>query len=688
MNPILTTQTDYKSIESSTIQIMNSFENQTSPLLNENPSVENVVNDVNDESNMEESFAAAVVLQEDVGASPTASPAASSVTTNGKKRKSNAGSNGQRKRVKDAATVEYEKMHEEMLAKAEQMLEIEFEKISDFAEYDAENGELLSYYEADLDGLEYEGGKIDELNDVGLASYVLKFVRGDIKIVDEKDNGFIWSEIHRLWLPCKNRGIRSYIVSKVTPVFYLNKKRLARVLKDYKDEHDLHSTLERAEKYVKAECRRLERALEVAGKLLKKISNYRNSQAICSIIAGHLLDEDFLLNVNNRADELPLCGSMVINLRTGETRQRNRSDLWSYELQRSLVPEKYLKQGVGAFDDMTQFLSSIMRDNKETLAYLMASLGLGLTKELPARAFYIWHGTGGNGKSVLAGLLRNMMKGSNCVSSLSESVMLQTGNRTDGGRATPELMPLLTARLAFLNEIGEKQDMNERRMKALCGGDEIAGRALFKNEIYFVCKAKLNLLCNHVPSWNVSDKAMVDRVKLIPFLQRFEKTPANDAFVKSLESSMHLDVLFTLLVQAAQSFYKNGMPPESAEMLQQKKAMIAEIDSISQWLASDNVFTKHEPGVLEVYGGDATQVRANASDALADYKTFCQSNGFTARRSIKNRMEQLGFKQGATNGRRYFKGIVLEHQFRVDMMHNANVQGGSNAGTDAGAFFG
>ena len=58
MNPILTTQTDYKRPLSETIQIMNSFENQTSPLLNENPSVENVVNDV-DESIMEESFAAA-----------------------------------------------------------------------------------------------------------------------------------------------------------------------------------------------------------------------------------------------------------------------------------------------------------------------------------------------------------------------------------------------------------------------------------------------------------------------------------------------------------------------------------------------------------------------------------------------------------------------------------------------------
>ena len=57
-------------------------------------------------------------------------------------------------------------------------------------------------------------------------------------------------------------------MTKVSPVFYLNKKRAARVLKDYKDEHDLHSTLEGAHKDVKHECFRLERALEVAGKLL------------------------------------------------------------------------------------------------------------------------------------------------------------------------------------------------------------------------------------------------------------------------------------------------------------------------------------------------------------------------------------------------------------------------------------
>ena len=74
------------------------------------------------------------------------------------------------------------------------------------------------------------------------------------------------------------------------------------------------------------------------------------------------------------------------------------------------------------------------------------------------------------------------------------------------------------------------------------------------------------------------------------------------------------------------------------------------------------------------------------SDVLANYQAFCQSNGLKARRSIKKRMEQLGYKRGAVNGKRHFKGIVLEHDFMVDRTHaNANAQSGSN--TDTGAFF-
>ena len=47
-------------------------------------------------------------------------------------------------------------------------------------------------------------------------------------------------------------------------------------------------------------------------------------------------------------------------------------------------------------------------------------------------------------------------------------------------------------RLAFLNEVPEKQEMNERRVKALTGGDVITAPVLFKNSEFF------RLLCQDV----------------------------------------------------------------------------------------------------------------------------------------------------------------------------------------------
>ena len=90
----------------------------------------------------------------------------------------------------------------------------------------------LDYFKDELDGLKDDSDRILELNDVGLAHFVLRLVINDIKIIDEKNNGFIWSEIHKLWLTCTNRGIRSHIVSsKATHVFYHYKKRIASFLK-------------------------------------------------------------------------------------------------------------------------------------------------------------------------------------------------------------------------------------------------------------------------------------------------------------------------------------------------------------------------------------------------------------------------------------------------------------------------
>ena len=88
-------------------------------------------------------------------------------------------------------------------------------------------------------------------------------------------------------------------------------------------------------------------------------------------------------------------------------------------------------------------------------------------------------------------------------------------------------------------------------------------------------------------------------------------------------------------------------------------------DTVSEWLSSDMVFTRKDADVLAVYK-NANMVRADAKDALANYKKFCKKKGYTAQLSIKNSLAHLGYKRGAVNGKRHFKGIVLDQQFQND----------------------
>jgi len=88
-------------------------------------------------------------------------------------------------------------------------------------------------------------------------------------------------------------------------------------------------------------------------------------------------------------------------------------------------------------------------------------------------------------------------------------------------------------------------------------------------------------------------------------------------------------------------------------------------DTVSKWLSSDMVFTRDDANVLDVYK-NANMVRADAKDALANYKTFCKKKGYPALLSIKKGLARMGYTRGAVNGKRYFSGIVLNQQYQND----------------------
>lgn len=92
--------------------------------------------------------------------------------------------------------------------------------------------------------------------------------------------------------------------------------------------------------------------------------------------------------------------------------------------------------------------------------------------------FAFWYGSGANGKSVLIDLMAKML-GEYAATAKIESL---TGrNRRSGGDATPDLVPLMGARMVRASEPEEGERLQEGVIKELTGGEPILVRALQKD---------------------------------------------------------------------------------------------------------------------------------------------------------------------------------------------------------------
>jgi P4 family phage/plasmid primase-like protien len=173
-----------------------------------------------------------------------------------------------------------------------------------------------------------------------------------------------------------------------------------------------------------------------------------------------------------------------------------------------------------------------------------------MTGDITDRAFYIFYGNGCNGKSSIVNIFKGIMK--NFVAQLSEDAIIK---RKASSGATPELMPLLTARCALLPESDKGDILNVSRIKTITGDDSIKARNLFSNQIEFKTQSKLILPTNFKPDIkNVDDKALFDRLRLIPFNATFEKSKDNTDYIKDLQDN-YLSDFFTFFCYGASEWY-------------------------------------------------------------------------------------------------------------------------------------
>jgi putative DNA primase/helicase len=206
----------------------------------------------------------------------------------------------------------------------------------------------------------------------------------------------------------------------------------------------------------------------------------------------------------------------TINLRTGNLQSHKQRDHIT-----KLAPLEY-KQDAECLRWL-QFLDEIFEGDQELIDYVRWGLGYSLTGNTDHHLFFILHGNGRNGKSVLLNTIADIF-GPDFAQTLNpEELMVQRS-----ARASTDLAALDGVRFLSTIETGDSRQLNEPLIKGMCGGDKIRARFMRQNSFEFQPRLKLWMATNHRPTIKDDSFAMWERVRLIPFEREFsalEKDP-------------------------------------------------------------------------------------------------------------------------------------------------------------------
>ena len=381
--------------------------------------------------------------------------------------------------------------------------------------------------------------------DKGIAAYYASVYDNCIKITDINGSGYRYSEKKKLWEKTgasQNQCSLSDVLSReFKDLLKKNRSQLDKATPS----HDVVKITARIKQ------------LEI---LLDQINVYAKMSGVFRHVVNLIVNSDFEDVINmQRKHHLPIRDGKLVDLQSGKIRDRTRCDLFSFECPVDLLPIDH------PCSYATRFFDQVFINDKELIGFAQELFGYFLTGYVSDRSFYFLWGTGHNGKSTLMELMDMILK--DYYGACSTQLFLKQTHKASANAATPALLVLKGRRLCAAMETSSEEQLDEPTIKQLTGRDPIAARGLYKEIIKFVCYAKLVMLTNEPPSWDIQSEAMMERIKLLPFLASFvlpeKKDPKNprhfdrdESFIEDLKGN--LSEVFTLLVRGAMRWFANG----------------------------------------------------------------------------------------------------------------------------------
>lgn len=234
------------------------------------------------------------------------------------------------------------------------------------------------------------------------------------------------------------------------------------------------------------------------------------------------------------------------------------------------------------------FINRILPD-REVSYFMQRWYGLSMTGLIGEQKLVYQYGDGSNGKSVLVDLIANMM-GEYSATAAIESL---TGTqKRSGGEATPDLIPLIGARMVRASEPEEGERLREAEIKKMTGGEPIQMRANYGDTIEVLPKFKLTISGNHKLEIRGTDNGIWRRILLVKFGVIIPKEERDEDLPEKLWAER--SGILNWLIEGLVSYLENGLQEPEA-VLNETKAYREESDPVGAFFAACCEFDANAP---------------------------------------------------------------------------------------------
>jgi hypothetical protein len=246
----------------------------------------------------------------------------------------------------------------------------------------------------------YEDTLMECMSDETVAKAFVSHINGDMVIVDDEGNGFHWNEKTMLW-EAKTAKALMRVITELDVYFTKVISKIREELE--KDENDANIKKWWFQIYKDSQ------------RHLKHYKNARGIKDAFFIVSTDLFNPNFCNLLNMKHHLIPTKNNKVVNLKTGEERDRTREDMFSFE-----CPVSYSE---GDMSNVHKFVNSIFCENDELIQYMRERMGMYLTGD-NVREFDIYHGEGRNGKSTICSMLGSILGSGKFYNTLSSGIFI------------------------------------------------------------------------------------------------------------------------------------------------------------------------------------------------------------------------------------------------------------------------